>query len=736
MRLVLKWRTLLCALLCVCLLMGTVSGFAAPGDTVLFSGATDAAAMVTTAAAVGDTLYLLTDKLMAYKIGDSEPVAVADLPFVRQPGSFPVLIAHQDALWVLDAMTGTLYCWDGAAFAQTLQLDWTDMGDMTGSVLAWPVWEKDAPLYLLSASAGSNAYQLLRFDTATGACGRVSVNDLMQLAPYAPGKLLAFIWKVVDANNLTGGKMVVLDAETGEVLQELGTMTGLYDGGIAYDTATATAYVISDSKLMAGQAGAPLAPVANTTASMPLVAFGSCLLPGGYYVLVGQTGVTINNTDPQYMQAGGLHIKGFGMDDTLRQKFAQTYPDIPVIVSETIQTSMSQMLEDFMPGTQNDLLMMYTSQGLRPLKEKGYLADLSDIPGVAEAVSRMYPSIREAITQDGKIIALPMEMLVTSWSVNEKLLQETGVEMPTTQQAYFELLAHWENDLAETYPDYALSGSTLAGVLHISNALLSYALTYEKPDAPLQMDTPVFRAVLEAIEQLPYEPVDLEAIMNGSAQMPAADTRTPIINPNDADVFNQYGPKNEDGTPQKRIIPPLPFVPGEPVQTMAMLSVLVMPEATQNRAQAEQFIAFALQEMSAEHRILFYPDENQPLRPADYEQNMETLRTKIQELTTGLADAKAEDKRAMEEELAAATDQLARSEEGLWMISPQAIADYRTVAANMNLMLHSSMAGLDNQTGVEELNDILLRYIKGALSLDEALRDLDNRLNAMYYEGE
>lgn len=737
------WALVFCLTLCA------MPVGAAPGDAAIFGSdpANPQAGGVVAAAVVGDTLYAISnDQLHAYKAGDIEPTVLAEMG--KAAGWIPTLMEREGVLWLLDNTTGILAQWDGETFADTIQLDWEGLGDVNAPrMLYWPVWTGDA-LYGLftpdSAGGLNNMYagmELVCFDTVSGTRKTLPTQYLYQLAPYLPGKLMGLsvdILGLMQNPEKGGGTVQIIDAATGEVEGELGVLGSLEDGGIGYDAATRTAYAVSRGQVVASVDGGRFEPVANLSNAAPLNALYAGVLPGGYYVLAMTGGIQVSNTDPQYFADAPkpLRIKGLNAETALLEEFTRAYPDIPVSNETSLMTTASDIIRELSSGEdQVDIYALYAYMALPALMEKGYLMDLSDIPGVQERVAEMYPQIQEAVQQDGRILALPATLQMVTWRVNDSLMERFGLQMPATMIEYYQLLKQWEEELAEDNTDYQLTQQMLGREGCLSDALQAYGVTYEVEGAPLQMNTPIFRQTLEAISELPYETVDLERIQQGDYSQLNMNMATQIIETANTDMFNQYGARDDEGNPVTRVIPPLPFEQGVPTNAMTVMLVYVINPNSPNRERAEQFVAFMAERMSATNRIAMSPAYNEPQRGPGYEAEMAALQAEIEDLEGRLETAEEADRRSIEETLEAKRKLKLQREEKDWQISAEAIAQYRVVAEHMNLLQHSSLVSTESNA-TDELNKILFRYMKDESSMDETLIELDKKLRMMFLENQ
>ncbi len=733
-------RAVLCVLLMAALLFTGLPALAAPVQLSL----SEAQGLAFGGAVVGDTIYMLfDDHLHAYAPGDE---GFKDLGEVTKTTLPATLSARGEEIWRIDNATGKAERWDGVAFTDGLQLEWDGLGDANAPCfMLSPVWSGDALYALITpppTDAGMNGMRLVRFDAATGARTDLPSKMLWQLAQYKDGKLLAVsadIASVAGGKAATGNQVRILDADGEEEAVPLGTLANIFDGGIAYDAASDTAYAVSAGQVQASVGGGEFAPIAGAFLStqQPIGASFVGITAEGRYAILSGTDLSVVDIKAADTGTQPLRIKGFGYDVELVQGFQRAHPDIPVKTVESLSTDVAAIMGDFTSkDDQVDIYALFAFQALDALKQKGYLAELSGVPGVAEAVASMYPQAQEVAMKDGGVYALPASLQMMVWRANPELMEQFGFEMPKTMLEYYEQLGRWENEFAEDNTDYTYTPILLGKTQCFSGALQEYVLTYEKPDAPLKVDTPTFRAIMQAIEAMPYEVVELAAIQRGEVTLPDMTGKKVLLENMVADAFNESGERDESGRPLTRVVPAPEFVEGEPVASMAMLSVFVINPNSPNREQAEKFLAYAAENLSARNKLMLCPDFNEPQRAPQYEKTTETLKSEIADLTARKEskDTAEVDRRAVEDELKAKQEELTRREAEDYLISAQAIADYRVVAQHMNVMLHSSLGGVENPQAAQEINALFERYLSGDSSLDEALRELDKRFQRIFAE--
>lgn len=79
-------------------------------------------------------------------------------------------------------------------------------------------------------------------------------------------------------------------------------------------------------------------------------------------------------------------------------------------------------------GDAPDVFDVHATQKLPSYHKAGYLADLSDQP----FVGKLYDSVKQTVTIDGKVLAVPMESLSWGYLYNKKIFAGNGITPPQT----------------------------------------------------------------------------------------------------------------------------------------------------------------------------------------------------------------------------------------------------------------------------------------------------------------
>jgi raffinose/stachyose/melibiose transport system substrate-binding protein len=125
--------------------------------------------------------------------------------------------------------------------------------------------------------------------------------------------------------------------------------------------------------------------------------------------------------------------------DTIIPAFEAAHPDIHVEFAPTAPTEYNAALNAKLEGgTAGDLITCRPFDQSLQLYDSGYLADLSDLPGM-ENFSDVAKSAW--ITDDASAtFCVPMASVIHGFIYNKAIFDELGLEEPTTEQEFLDLL--------------------------------------------------------------------------------------------------------------------------------------------------------------------------------------------------------------------------------------------------------------------------------------------------------
>ncbi len=673
-------------------------------------------------------LYFVADGVVyAYAPGAAE----AEARFALPQG---VRLLGGETLWGFDAATGEVgpFTAAGAIDAQ-VQLDAAQLA----AYAPYGVCRSGDFLWMLAYDAAAptaGEEQLVRFDLTTGDSEVLSMPYALEIATYKDGGVLV-LWqdlqRITDSMGTDLGIVVdAIDAQ-GAAAGNIALGLGAQMGGIAYDAQGDTLYCSGAGEIKQAQPDGTLQTVAYapvTTSMTRPAAFA-----GGVYAVEGDDGLVLRA--PGTVEASQrLTILGGLMDDTARAFMEETGAAVTFDFSRVL-TSSEAVRNDMLSGASDvDIYVLNVLLGVQPLMEKHYLAPIESEALQADVAS-MYPQIAQALTMDGVLYAYPQQFQLVSWAVNEDACEAVGWTQPTptTFSELLSQLALWEAEYAEQYPDYSYTQLYLGGTQLLSQALTQYALMYATDDAPLRFDTPAFVALLEQIEGMDLGEANAEEMSTEElmSSVMAALNREALIDTLTTDVLTV----SDDATPRKRPIAPMVFTEGETPAIQASLSVYVLNPNSPRLDLAVQFLEYVSAHPDDRMRIALHPQEDEPARPADYEDKVAELQGEIDALSAQLETADAATTGELQDAIAQYESQLDVLEATYWAVSPDGIRYFRELAPYMTLGLNADFFfNAEDASATEALNDLLLRYLDGQLNAQQLVAELDQKLEMMYLE--
>ena len=125
--------------------------------------------------------------------------------------------------------------------------------------------------------------------------------------------------------------------------------------------------------------------------------------------------------------------------DKIIPAFEAKYPNIHVVFAPTAPADYNGVLDTKLQGgTAGDLITCRPFDASLKLFQEGYLASLSDLPGMEN-----FGSVAKSawITDDGKdAFCVPMASVIHGFFYNKDIFDKYGLKEPTTRQEFFDIL--------------------------------------------------------------------------------------------------------------------------------------------------------------------------------------------------------------------------------------------------------------------------------------------------------
>jgi len=709
-----------------------LASFAAPGDAALLpiEGDEINAYAEQSVAVVGSALYILRhgEGLYSYHVGDDIPVMLMDLTNYDAAGTEKIryIVGGGDKLYAMEVTCERLWAFNEArgVFEPALGLDASiikyEPDNMPMSSVSRPRII-DGCLYLLVRDFITYKTAFKRFDLETGAAAEIDIDRLWDYAPYKDGKLL------VNLGDWETSEIGIFDPETGHYEKKM-DMDPNVSYGLQYDGETDTHYIWLSGEIH----GSTSFGAWETVAYLPVTSYGglSCaLLPGGYFAADLQDSVRVRNVDPRYLTERLVKINGMQLQwEELTRRFAGENPDVSIAYSDVYFKSMEEMAAHMAgPGAADVYAVYLGGADLGGLYKRGCLADLSGNSAIAETVERMYPNIREALSYDGKIVAVPYVMEVSAFGVNVKAFEEMGLIPDDAPKTYYELLefiGRWIDEYAADYPDLSLDEHGVFFYNDLVKAILNAWILYcQAQGEPLTFDAPVMRKLFAKLESISFKP------LSGN------DEAIPGISGSDEGFMPLFSLSNiiSSGYSHNWEYEPAPLAldAGMPALLDAHVYVLLLNQKSADNEYAMRFIQYYTENMYPPARINTMPDENELIESMYYVKNIKLYQEQLS-IRESLLEIAGEDIRPyIEEDIQNYKQMMENEEQYRWTASPEFIARYRSLYGNTSVV----KANLLFLAYRFEIYTLINRYTGKQINGDQFIMELNRMLRIAQMEG-
>lgn len=701
-----------------------------------------------TMASDGETLWLLSgrygegDALYAYRPGmeapeQQMPVVLGDR--YTQPEEAGQARQEAGAAWVF----GTLYGGERTVSidpvtGRILQLSWQD-GRAAVEELA-VVQQMDALRYANSASmknvlsactVADTLYLVIqdwdaegRLDCALyavglldGAVTRSGLTSVCRVMPYEPGRLLVARGGGYNAQDvLEPITLGVWDPATDSVT---GAWTLMEDSSapMCWDAAGKRIIYLKEGRVMGW----------SSTGEHRQLAY----LPMGYVTQLAMLGETLAVSDfsnglalcrlqEDYSPEVSLNVYGGWIDDGV-ELMIERMPDAAVYPIASYYDGVNGLCRAMAGDTPEvDVAFLELAESsLSQLAEQGVCADLSGYPALTEAVAGMLPALQEAVTRDGKLIAVPVDAYGFGYTANLAVMERLGLTEAALPRDYVSLCAfitRWNDQWVEDYPDLMpmyLSGDLRGDLLR---AMVQDYLGYcQASGEALSFDTPLFREMLDALAAMRCDALDQIPQKEGEE---GVWSREMLLENGMQVVGNFYGYVPPD---RERAI----FMKLTPTAACAIplrVRIMVLSAGSSQLDAGAGLIACELETRSSEARYTLDAETVAPAERADYAQRLEQLEKELKVTRSACEHAEGEQRAQLEEMAAYQEAQLAYARVyQRYEVMPEALSYYRReiapyVYVQQPLLTDSTEAALDTT---------LSRYLTRLISREQLIREMD-----------
>ena len=708
---------------------------------------------------IGDTLYLSAGQtLYLYHVGDPDlTMRTINLP-ERTDGGYDELIPFTDgeALYALglsitymddhNEFNGAkLYRLneDGDAFTPEAigDVDWSELVEYYDQD-AYPT-RPDCVLgapgkAYVRAYDNSGDYGLYEIDLSTGAMRKMDeLTEIYGVTPYRDGAILV---EQYSYEQPTAVRLLAYDPADGSTqgLCEMEVEEYSPLNGLAYDAASDTVYCVKGGEicpvdLQAGKIG-------EGVTDMPLETYGNStafVMAGGYYVMCAE-GACVRNLDPGQKADVRLKINDSGWNDTVNSayfRFSNAHGDVSCVLSRDWNESQS-LLESMMNRDDSiDVYVLSTSSPIfDALYKRGYLMEMDGSEKLSAFAETMYPGIRERLSTNGRLVALPVSFNCWTMGVNEKALERMGMtidDVPDNWMDFLDFLVTLEEPLKANKLHLYYEGYTDEDARNdlFSSIFNDYQSYVNAVDPAMGYNTPLLRGLLEKLEKIDFVALGLTEANQED------DEEGRAVSYSDSDensVLLQSGVGCTFGSFYSEYTPILMGLDADtPLPLILRADVAFINPFTKHPDVALQFIEQLADDMGDSTRYCLDPSLNEVIRGAQNEQSLIEAEKWLGDAKETLEGAEEADRQMLEENIAQAEENVKYWEEYGWEVSQRDLDWYRGHDDNITLAGVDWLYADDNGEAWELIN----QYHDHSIGLDEMLAGIDRKVQMMLMEG-
>lgn len=728
---------------------------------------------IDTFAAVGDTIYIKTRKAFyTYKQGDSAPVLHLNYdPYPIAPAidslesRDPViqqLVSDGQQLYALDLYKQSLYKLavekDQLAFSDPIKLDLADFlwerGVSVYTRLPQFSFIHEGRLYLRHANHEGNAKDLYCYDLKTGEKSTFNTPHLQQMTPYKDGKFLAVQHDSENSFDMQTQErilptLVVFDPATDSV-EDLKLAMEINDNSdsvscIYYDAQSDSVFTYNTTDVLRYDKDFK---TKRLIGYLPTYGSMGSSLPNGMQafkkdrLLIGHPyNIFVRHLDEKGLEGiTVLTISGNLDYGNVLQHVMMEMDDIVLRQDDTLKGQYvdgDKLATLFITGSVNfDLMIMSVYIfDMDKLIDKGYLADLSASSVISDYTNKLEDGIKRGVTKDDGIYAAPVSLMVVPVSAYVKNFEAAGLPIPKTIPELVQLYADWYDHLADELPDFRLSDEDAendkAVLLRI--VMESYMASAIATGQELVFDTPQFRDLLQKIDSIKTESQGKMdwSTPEGKAAIMEQHQKKQLLQSN-MGFEPQYSVGMNNAGDRQFVAAILPIEEGGQGYQRAEISMLSVLSTSKNKEAATRFIEHYIQKMNVLDRAAFDKTWTAPIDNPKYEEALKMQETRLAQLKEKIQNAQGAEQSNLQEELNYLEKALETyRENGKFLAQQRDIDMLRDV---MGKMFISNGLGNAQFQAVNQEYELLNQYTQGAITLDQFIKQLDDKVRLVRME--
>ena len=654
---------------------------------------------------------------------------------------------ENDSSVIKDAAFLRLELKDGKAKCVTTDLPHPDFSEMVEDSGDYQYMNSLNETYvsgdtLYASVYSSNGLGIFAIDLKTGNCRQYEVKEFDEMCGGPDGSLIISRSEWPDNSDYAILRLFRLDTESGdeELLTEFKEVNDS-QLNLNYDPETNSLYYVMDGELWRMPDLDP--EKAEALNDCPITGQGMLFMPDGFVVVWDSETVVVRNTDPAARGTTVLRVLDNGYSSAISETvydMNNVRGDISVIIKREY-TLKSDILQAMMnrDGTVDIYVLDYDSNEFRALYNRGYLTDLSGNAQIMANMEQIQPYIREALTQDGKVIAVPLAVDGRTVGINMEKWKKAGgteEELPKTWDQFFDWLETVPEKIAnleeaqvfETWMDRRDFRSNL-------NDLMTnlYQVRMElKGDDSYAFNNELLNRLVTRAAKIDYdalglhEPVDDDDEEGGYISY---EYKEPLLTVYGSTTVSQ------DSTQYETLN--LAFEEGEDPVLPVTLTVAVVNPFSENAEAAAEYLSLTAKNLRTPNAYTIFTGKTEPVQYAYVDSQLKQMDETIEMYKGFLEKAEnGEEKSNIEETLHMFEQDREEMLKYSWVISKEAIENY---AKRLPFLTVQRMLSPRMMLSVGDESDLVYKMFYGEesdnVTPDELLNTIDKKIQMMRMEG-
>ena len=594
----------------------------------------------------------------------------------------------------------------------------------------------DRVIYALSYGESNQEMVAIDLDAATMDVLYLDTDkEIRSMAPFTEGKLLLVAYDY-NTDPITVSLMAY-DIESQE-LTELGVMPNdSWSGptGICYDEARGKIYYVQSGSVWRMDVSEEGLGEPEEFGDMPLEIYSDAtpVLMGDLYIVSSYEGVVGRDVTLDKLPEQRLRVSNASYSEPIRQayySFTDAHPEYMVSISSGSDTT--NLVQDMMNrSAETDIYTISsTDKVYQSLIERGFMAELGGSEKLTAYVDPMYDIIKNYVTRDGQLYAVPLGSYASVMTLNKKLLTEKfgydEADLPTTWPEMFELLSDLASGKMEDVPEATLLGPgyILRDVkATIFNMMLQdYFLWLDQSEENLRRGSEVLIACCEAFEQIDWAGFGLPEEYEENEEGWMYDPETVLMSTSSLSMYRYSYEEQQEPWP-------LAVAEGEDRLVGMSVTMAFVNPYSEHRDAAIEYLECALDSVQPVDRMCMDPTINEPVENSYYQESLADIDKSIADIEKSLEETEDEEQREMLTQQLEEMQQWREEYERDYRydVSEEGIAGYR--AHDSQFMIQKSSVW---SSGAYEQVD---QYIGGTMSAQQLASELEKTLQMQRLEG-